>query len=516
MQKLFQMMTAFVVGFMLLILLTCADSSHTPTPLETAVDMNRVKFHQFMLQSIADQNNHNRFPGTPGFERSVEYIISWLELAGYEPVLQELDFVAFREVSPAVFNQESPHAVFYPPDDPEGFMTFEYSGSGDVTALVQPVDLIIPMPYESPPNTSTSGCEVADFDGFIPGRIALLQRGNCSFRDKVANAEAAGAAGVIIMNEGQPDRTVASSGSLGDADFSIPAVFANYHIGVEIYSLIQDGQAVRVHMKVNAVLETIRTVNILADTPGGDDARTVVVGAHLDSVAKGPGMNDNGSGCAAILEIAYKIGLAGITPANKIRFAFWSAEEHGLLGSEHYVANLSPEELAKISLYLNADMIASPNYIRFVLDGDGSGSDSPYPGPPGSEKIEKLFNDYFAAMGLPTEPSAINGSSDYGSFADRNIPVGGVNTGASEIKTEEMAQKYGGIAGEACDPNYHTARDTVDNLNYTIQEQMLKAIAHAVYTYGNTPLDSYHQQAMLTQNSNIKYRSTYKGPFAVE
>lgn len=513
MQKLFQMMTAFVVGLMLLILLACADSSHTPTPLETTVDMNRVKFHQFMLQSIADQNHSNRFPGTPGFERSVEYIKTWLELAGYKPVLQEFDFVTFREVSPAVFNQEAPHAVSYPHDDPEGFITFAYSGSGEITALVQPVDLIIPMPSDSPPNTSTSGCEVADFDGFIPGRIALLQRGGCSFKDKATNAQAAGAVGVIIMNEGQPNRRAAFSSSLSNPDFSIPAVSAHYHIGVEIYTLIQEGQAVRVQLKVDAVLGVMKTFNILADTPGGDDTHTVVAGAHLDSVAEGPGINDNGSGCAAILEIAYTMGRAGIKPANKIRFAFWSAEEQGLLGSEHYVANLSPTELAKISLYLNADMIASPNYIRFVLDGDGS--DSPYPGPPGSEKIEQLFNDYFAAMGLPTEPSAINGSSDYGPFADRNIPVGGVNSGASEIKTDQLAQKYGGIAGEACDPNYHTDRDTVDNLNYTIEEQMLRAIAHAVYTYGNTPLDD-HQQAMLTQKSTIKYRSTYKGPFAVE
>ena len=502
---------ALVFSLFLLTILNCDDPTHSPSPLERAVDLNMVKLHQFMLQKIAGQNDNNRFPGTPGFDKSAQYIVAWLKSAGYKPVIQEFDFTIFKEASDPVFNQVAPNSVIYPPKVPEGFITTSYSGGGNITAVVQPVDLIIPIGPNNPPNTSTSGCEPDDFAGFTPGNIALLQRGECSNYNKAANAQAAGACGVIIMNEGQPYRTDAIRASLGKPNFTIPVVFANYNIGVELYNSIQNGMTVRINLKVDAVFEEQKTCNIIADTPGGDDNHTVVTGAHLDSSESGPGINDDGSGSAALLEIAGKIGLLHIKPRHKIRFAFWSAEEEGMLGSEYYVAHLAPEELARISMYLNLDMIASSNYVRFVYDGDGS--DSTHPGPLGSEKIEKLFNDYFAARGLPTDPAAITGSSDYGSFAARNIPVGGVYSGSSEIKTEEQAGKYGGAVDEPCDPNYHTPNDTVANLNYTIEEQMLKAIAYSIFTYGTTLLDA--QENLKRRSTNI-YRATFKGPLAIQ
>ncbi len=507
-----RIITVPIIGFFLLALLGCADSAPGPNQGEIPVDLNLVKMHQSRLQEIAGQNGNTRAAGTPGNDRSVQYVTAWLEAAGYSPVIQGFDITLFREASAPVFEQVAPHPVTYPRNVPEGFRTLSYSGSGNVTAMVQPVDLIIPMDPDNPPGTSTSGCEPADFAGFVPGNIALIQRGSCGFDVKAANAQAAGAAGVIIMNEGQPDRTEAISSSLVRPEFHIPAVFANYSLGVELFNSIQEGLPVRVHLKVDALLDNVKTYNIIADTPGGDDTRTVVVGAHLDSVPQGPGINDNGSGAAAVLEVASKIGLLQITPKYKIRFAFWGAEEEGLLGSEYYVAHLAPEERSKISLYLNFDMIASSNYVRFVYDGDGS--DTPAAGPPGSEQIEKLFTDYFAGAGLPTDPAAISGSSDHGSFAARNIPFGGIYTGASEVKTAAMVQKYGGTAGAPCDPYYHTPDDTVANLNYTVEEQMLKAIAHAVHTYGNTPLN-LPPRVSLAGKLGQTYQPTYKGPHAI-
>lgn len=512
MKKVIRIIAAPIIGFFLLTTLSCADSAPGPNQGEIPVDLNLVKTHQVKLQEIASQNGNNRAAGTAGYDQSVQYVAAQLTAAGYSPVLQEFTITRFKETSDPVLEQVTPNSVVYPRNVPEGFITLSYSGSGNVTALVQPVDLMIPMDPNNPPSTSTSGCEPEDYAGFVPGNIALLQRGSCTFEVKVANAQTAGAAGVIIMNEGQPDRTEAFAGTLGHPDFLIPAVFANYSIGVELSDLIQGGFPVRAHLKVDALLESRITCNIIADTPGGDATRTVVVGAHLDSVSAGPGINDNASGSAAILEVAYKMGLLRIEPKHKIRFAFWSAEEEGLLGSEYYVAHLAPEERAKISLYLNVDMIASPNYVRFVYDGDGS--DSPNAGPPGSEQIEKLFTDYFAGTGLPTDPTAIDGSSDHGSFAARNIPVGGIYAGSSEIKTEEMAKKYGGTAGAPCDPNYHTPDDTVANLNYTIEEQMLKAIAYAVLTYGNTLLNP-PPRAGLAGKRMQTYQPTYKGPRAI-
>ncbi len=512
MKQSFRIIAIPIIGFFLFTILSCADSAHSPNQGEIPADLNLVKMHQSKLEDIAGRNGNNRSSGTAGFDQSVQYVTAWLEAAGYSPVIQDFNITRFKEASDPVLEQVAPHFVVYPRNVPEGFITLSYSGSGNVTAPVQPVDLIIPMDPNNPPGTSNSGCEPADFAGFVSGNIALLQRGSCNFDVKAANAQAAGAAGVIIMNEGQPDRTDAFAASLTQPGIHIPAVFVNYAIGVELSPLVQGGLPVRVHLKVDALLENLNSHNIIADTPGGDDTRTVVVGAHLDSVPAGPGINDNGSGAAAILEVAYKMGLLQITPKHKIRFAFWGAEEEGLLGSEYYVAHLAPEEQAKISMYLNFDMIASPNYVRFVYDGDGS--DSPTAGPSGSEQIEKLFTDYFAGTGLPTDPRAIDGSSDHGSFAARNIPVGGVYSGSSEIKTEEMARKYGGTAGVICDPHYHTPDDTVANLNYTIEEQLLKAIAHAVYTYGNTPLNPPPRAGLAGKRAQT-YRPAYRGPRAI-
>ncbi len=127
-------------------------------------------------------------------------------------------------------------------------------------------------------------------------------------------------------------------------------------------------------MRVAVTARVVRTqsANVIADTPGGRADRVVVVGAHLDSVTDGPGMNDNGSGSAMDLEIAKQMQALGVKPTNKVRFAWWGGEEFGLLGAEHYVSTLPKAELKNIAVNLNFDMVASPNFVRFVYDGDGS------------------------------------------------------------------------------------------------------------------------------------------------
>ncbi len=209
-----------------------------------------------------------------------------------------------------------------------------------------------------------------------------------------------------------------------------------------------------------------------------------MVGAHLDSVPQGPGIQDNGSGVAAILEIALQMAELGIEPRNRVRFAFWGAEESGLFGSEFYVANLSKRDIKDIALNLNFDMIGSPNFVRFVYDGDGS--DTPLEGPNGSPNIEDVFLDYFAEQGLPTEATAFDGRSDYGPFIAVGIPAGGLFTGAEGIKSEEEVAIYGGTAGEQYDPCYHLACDTFDNISLEALDQMGDAAAHAVLTFAMT------------------------------
>ena len=233
-----------------------------------------------------------------------------------------------------------------------------------------------------------------------------------------------------------------------------------------------------------SIRELKTTYNVLAETPGGDADNVVMAGAHLDSVGAGPGINDNGSGSAAILEIAEQ--MTKVNPTNKVRFGLWGAEESGLVGSNYYVDHLTEAERAKIALYLNFDMIGSPNYVRFVYDGDNSKfpvGPGAAAGPPGSGDIEALFHSYFAGVNLASAETAFSGRSDYGRFIFYGIPSGGLFTGAEGTKTAAEAAIFGGQAGVAYDHCYHQACDTFANVNQQGLEEMGDAVAHAVITY---------------------------------
>ncbi|MGP3999117.1 M28 family metallopeptidase [Streptomyces sp. 8N706] len=211
--------------------------------------------------------------------------------------------------------------------------------------------------------------------------------------------------------------------------------------------------------------------NLIADWPGGDTGTVLMAGAHLDSVSAGAGINDNGSGSAAVLETALAVSRAALHPTKHLRFAWWGAEELGLIGSKYYVNNLPPAERSKISGYLNFDMIGSPNPGYFVYDDDPT--------------IERTFKDYFAGLGVPTEiETEGDGRSDHAPFKNAGVPVGGLFTGAGYTKTSAQAQKWGGTAGQAFDRCYHSSCDTASNINDTALDRNSDAIAHAVWTLG--------------------------------
>ena len=238
-------------------------------------------------------------------------------------------------------------------------------------------------------------------------------------------------------------------------------------------------------MKVDWRPGTYPSSNVIAETRDGDPNSVIVVGAHLDSVGVGPGINDNGSGSATILEIAEE--MRKVKPRNEVRFIWFGAEEHGLLGSEAYVDSLPQPERDKIAAMLNFDMVGSPNFVRFVYDGDLSDSEPPEGGaPPASADIEELFRDYFESQGLETEPTAFDGRSDYGPFIFAGIPAGGLFTGAEGIKTAEEAAIYGGTAGEPYDLCYRLGCDDTGNLNDTALDQMSDAAAHVTITLAQT------------------------------
>ena len=155
--------------------------------------------------------------------------------------------------------------------------------------------------------------------------------------------------------------------------------------------------------------ETRTDYNVIAELPGKNEDNVVMAGAHLDSVIEGPGINDNGSGSAALLETA--LMMANLNPENTLRFAWWAGEEQGLVGSADYVAGLSEEELDRIALYMNYDMVGSPNYIFMVYDADESTFPAPegVTIPPGSTAIEDLYESYYTAIGEPYDDTEFSG-----------------------------------------------------------------------------------------------------------
>ncbi len=445
------------------------------------VTLDGVRAHQSALQAIADANNGIRTSGTPGYDASKDYVVAKMTEYGYNVTVQTFLFNTFIDLGPSILEQTAPGAAAYV----EGVDYNEMAQSvpGNVTAAVTAVDVNL-----VPPRASTSGCEAADFAGFTPGNIALIQRGTCTFQLKAENAAAAGAVGVVIFNQGNtPARTGLINGTLGNTYAGgIPVVEATYARGEEWAGT----PGLVLHMFVNVFRGQATTYNVLAESKYGDPNNVVMAGAHLDSVNEGPGINDNGSGSAALLEIAKQ--MRKVNPRNKVRFSWWGAEESGLVGSTYYVTNLSQAEQDKIALYLNFDMVGSPNHVFFVYDGDNSAfpvGPGVAAGPPGSGEIEQLFEDFFASQGLPSKPTPFSGRSDYGPFIAVGIPSGGLFTGAEGIKTAQEAIDFGGTAGIAYDPCYHQACDTYANVKLTALDVNSDAIAYAVLQYAMNTSD---------------------------
>jgi Zn-dependent M28 family amino/carboxypeptidase len=436
--------------------------NNTQDKLLQCVTLAGVRRHQAALQAIADANGGVRAAGTPGYEQSVHYIVGKMTAAGYDVTLNAFPF---SYVALPLLLQTAPLAAAYESGN------FTGAGNADVTAGVTAVDVNL-----VPPRASTSGCEAADFAGFPAGNIALLQRGSCPFATKAVNAQAAGASAVIIFNQGDtPDREALITGTLAPAALTIPVVGASFADGS---TLAQPGAAARVRVEAP---RQVTQYNVIAESREGDANNVVMAGAHLDSVQRGPGINDNGSGSAAILETA--IQMRKVKPRNKLRFAWWGAEESGLVGSTAYVAGLSAEDKAKIALYLNFDMVGSPNHVFFIYDGDDSDATGAGPGPAGSAEIEKVFESFFTARAVPFKGTDFSGRSDYGPFIANGIPAGGLFTGAEGVKTADEAATWGGTAGQPYDPCYHLRCDTFANNNDLALDVNSDAVAYSVLQF---------------------------------
>jgi len=439
-----------------------------PPPLEDLVTGDAVMDRLQDFQDIADANGGNRAMQTPGYEASAVYVEDTLRAAGYEPERQYFTFddLVVDELSLTAAGVEVTSDVYpaeYAPDTPD---------DGVTGPIVQPADDLV------------QGCTADAWDGVaVEGAVALISRGTCPFADKALYAAQAGAAAVILYNNADG----ALNPTLGaESDEWVPTVGITQAAGQAILDAIAGGADAVATYDLQTHVEEFETFNVIAQTPGGRDHNVVMVGAHLDGVEDGPGINDNGSGSAAILEVAVQLAAAtdgGQDVENAVRFAWWGAEEVGLRGSTHYVADLvenDPAALDDIATYLNFDMVGSPNYIIGVYDANESTYPAPVEVPPGSAETEAVFTDYFDGIDQAWVDTEFSGRSDYQAFIENGIPASGLFTGADGSKTAEEVALFGGTEGIFYDPNYHSPADTIDNVDATALDIMSRAIGHAV------------------------------------
>ncbi|KAK3934279.1 hypothetical protein QBC46DRAFT_359140 [Diplogelasinospora grovesii] len=370
----------------------------------------------------------------------------------------------------------------------------------------QPMGLTPPTRDNEPVNgdlvlVANEGCEASDYPSEVSGNIALILRGTCPFGTKSERAGRAGALAAVVYNY----ENESVSGTLGAPSPDHVATFGLSGGDAAPYvKKLKNGEKVEATAFMDAEVKTIRTNNIIAQTVQGDPDNCVMLGGHSDSVSEGPGVNDDGSGSLALLEIATQ--LTNFSVNNCVRFAWWSGEEEGLLGSNYYAENLPEEENMKIRLFMDYDMLASPNFAYQVYNATDDAN------PVGSEELRDLYIDWYTAHDLNYTLIEFDGRSDYDGFIRAGIPAGGIATGAEVKKTEEEEDMFGGRAGIPFDPCYHQSCDDVGNLNMTAWELNTKLVAHSVATFAKSFEGFPNRTDALDAKANKTKKGPYQGP----
>ncbi|KAF2265432.1 aminopeptidase-like protein Y [Lojkania enalia] len=396
------------------------------------------------LDTIAKANGGNRAFGLPGYAASVDYILSRTQ--------RSKNFITWVQDFPALYFKVD-SINFTASDTSYHVIGLSFSPSTTKEGYTAPLVLGASGP---------EACTNESYDNLdVEGKIVLVQRGACpdgtTLAGRVKPAKAAGAIAVLVYNNVETNVTGGTLSPPNPEDY-VPCGFINQDDGEALVERLESGEEITAYFQQTQTIETRITQNIFTETKGGDPTNIVMLGAHLDSVQAGPGINDDGSGTTLILEI--KTALEKFKVKNKVRFAWWGAEENGLLGSKYYTENLNATAANNILTYLNFDMV-SKGYFG-VFDGDGSTYN--LTGAPGSDVIEQLFLDHYARKNITVTPARFTGGSDYQSFMNIGKPVGGLHTGT----------------GVEQDPCYHQACDTIDNPNPTTLTINAKAAAHVL------------------------------------
>jgi Zn-dependent M28 family amino/carboxypeptidase len=440
--------------------------------LRDAVDIDHILNDLAALQDIADEHAGNRAAGTAGYAASAAFVAEELRRAGFAVDPQPVTIPAFRQEAPSHIEILATGGPSF--EDLRDFKSMIYSASGDVTASVVALGF---DPTAQPGDRGGIGCDAADWAAVPPGAIALVQPAPCPRHDVVVQAQAAGALAVVTSYADWAPGAVRRPTLVEPDDIRIPVLGSTHAVGLALAQAALDGTDV--HITTASTVDRVTQVNVIGETARGDADLVVMLGAHLDSVVDGPGINDNGSGAMAILEIARELAVLVATTAHddlrwKVRVAFWTGEELGLLGSAAYVRGLGTARDGPIRAYLNFDMLGSPNGIRVVYDGAITSR------PPESTTIGELFTTALAEAGLASELQAVGAASDNWPMEQAGIPIGGLFSGAGELKSAEQASLFGGTADIPADACYHLACDTIANVDPILLEQLARAAAWVV------------------------------------
>lgn len=430
-----------------------------------------------------EYNHPTRVIGSEGHLGTIDYIYSALtKLGDYYTITNQ----SFPAVTGNVF---------------ESRLVLGY----DVPKSATPMGLTPPTKNNEPVHApvvavSNFGCDASDFPSDVSGAIAFISRGTCPFGTKSGLAGKAGAVAAVVYNN-EPGSL---SGTLGNPT---PDHVATWGLSDEdaapVLEKLKKGKDVDGSAYMDAIVEIIQTTNIIAQTTDGDQENCVMLGGHSDSVAEGPGINDDGSGSLTLLELATLLTQYRVN--NCVRFAWWAGEEEGLLGSDYYVSVLTPEENLKIRLFMDYDMLGSPNFAYQVYNATNAVN------PVGSEELRDLYVDFYDSHDLNHTFIPFDGRSDYDAFIKHGIPGGGIATGAEGIKTPEEQEMFGGVAGAWYDPCYHQLCDGVANVNLTAWEWNTKLVAHSVATYARS-FDGFPNRTKESITAFASEGTKYHGP----
>ncbi|KAJ1924901.1 hypothetical protein IWQ60_004908 [Tieghemiomyces parasiticus] len=467
-------------------------SSPTPprpslfTAHDDMLDQQHIRQHLESLYAIAGNNSNSRAVAL-GHRESADYVYNVLESHGACDTLetQWFDTPVYTEKRPPRLSMSYPTWIAFRPG--LDFQGMRYGGNSSTY-----------LPSRNVYPVNGGGCRSYQYGPSTKGNVAVIQITKlCSLFEAAYTAQRAGVAAVLFY--GSPNQRTLPNGrvrqtewQVGDPSVSIPVLAVSYPIG-RMLAGITDA---RINLVVANEIAVVPTYNVLCawEAPLVND--TIVVGSHL----AGPGINDNGSGSASTLEIILALRRSKFRPAHRLVFAWWSAEEDGLLGSQYFARTLydatastnataittdaytvaSPLKMAltwpQIYLYLNFDMLASPNYIAMIHRGEDAPGDLTI----GSTLIQQAFESFFRQRQYPYALTRMTAGSDFVPFLQRGVPAGGILTGAGEIKTPDQRARFGGLANTPLDPCYHQACDTLDNVNWEALYRMSEAAAHVV------------------------------------